>query len=100
MLFSADRGDQTYRRVRRLFALSLGLTALGMLVADVPDVLHRSIGPLGSLPDACYVIGASIAMVNMALALFARLDHDARWTQFFDRLLIMAASAAFVLAYS
>jgi hypothetical protein len=40
------------------FAFSLGLTAVGQLIADIPDLFHRTFGPLGTVSDVCYVVGA------------------------------------------
>jgi EAL domain-containing protein (putative c-di-GMP-specific phosphodiesterase class I) len=98
VLIAARRGDAEHRLVRRSLALALGLSGLGMLLADIPDLTHLSLGPIAALPDGLYVMAAVIAMSTLARALYQRLDPDARLAAILDGLVIMAASMTLVTA--
>jgi len=54
---AAVNGEPDRRRFRISLAISLSLTAVGQIVADVPDIFHRTFGPLGAASDICYVVG-------------------------------------------
>jgi EAL domain-containing protein (putative c-di-GMP-specific phosphodiesterase class I) len=95
---AAVRGPLKHRRLRRTLALSMGLTAIGQLIADVPDVLHRSLGALGAVSDISYVLGASLGVITLMVALYRQLEGESRRTVVLDGLLIMAATMTFVLA--
>jgi EAL domain-containing protein (putative c-di-GMP-specific phosphodiesterase class I) len=95
---AAERGGPEYRSFRRAFAVSLALTAIGQLVADIPDLFHRTFGPLGTISDVCYVLGAVLGVVALMVALYRQLEGDARRTVVLDGLVIMAAAVTFVFA--
>jgi hypothetical protein len=95
---AAARGDRADRTFRRALAFSLTLTAAGQLIACIPDVIHRSIGPLSTVSDVCYVVGAVTGVVSLMVVLYRRLDGEARRTVALDGLVIMAAAMTFVLA--
>ena len=95
---AAARGEPQHRSVRSALAISLGLTAVGQLIADIPDVFHRTFGPLGALSDVCYVVGAVLGVVTLMVVLYRQLEGEARRTVVLDGLVIMAASMTFVFA--
>ena len=95
---AASRGEPEHRRFRLLLALSLGLTAAGQLIADVPDVFHRTFGPLGAVSDVCYVVGAMLGVAILMVTLYRQLEPDARRTVLLDGLVIMSAATTFVFA--
>ena len=95
---AAWRGEPEYRAFRRILAFSLGLTAMGQLIADVPDVFHRTLGPLGALSDVCYVVGAGLGVTTLMVVLYRQLEGEARRTVALDGLVIMVAAMTFVLA--
>lgn len=95
---AAERGEPEHRRFRRIFAVSLGLTAVGQLIADVPDLLHRTFIALGTASEVCYVLGAVLAIVTLMVALYRQLEGEVRRTVVLDGLVIMAAAMTFVFA--
>ena len=95
---AAARGPREIRSLRVALSLSLSLTAAGQLIADIPDVLHRSLGPLGALSDICYVFGATLGVVTLMVVLYRRLEGESRRTVGLDGLLIMSAAMTFVMA--
>jgi EAL domain-containing protein (putative c-di-GMP-specific phosphodiesterase class I) len=95
---AASRGAPEFRLFRRSLALSVGLTAVGQLVADVPDVTHRTFAPLAAVSDICYVVGAALGIATLTVALYRRLPHDARRTVALDALVILFAGMTFVFA--
>ncbi len=95
---AASRGEQQHRRLRRALAIALGLTAIGQMIAALPDLLHQSIGPIRAVSDVCYVVGAVLGVVTLMTVLYRQLEGEARRTVTLDGLLIVAASTTFVLA--
>ena len=94
---AAARGGREDRAFRTSLGISMGLVAVGQLIADVPDVFNRTFGPLGALSDVCYVIGAVLGIVTLMAALYRRLDGESRRAVVLDGLVIMAAATTFVL---
>ncbi len=95
---AAARGDQEHRAIRRSLAISIGLTAAGQIIADIPDVFHRSIGPLAALSDVCYVIGAVLGVAMLLRVVYRQLEGEARRTVALDGLVLTAAATTFVMA--
>ena len=95
---AAERGEPDHRSFRRVFAFSLGLTAVGQLVADIPDLFHRTFGFLGTISNACYVLGAVMGIVALMVVLYRQLEGEARRAVVLDGLVIMAAAMTFVVA--
>ncbi len=95
---AAVRGPHESRTLRWTLAVSMGLTAMGQLIADIPDLLHRSLGPLGALSDIGYVLGASLGVITLMVVLYRHLEGESRGTVVLDGLLIMAAAVTFVMA--
>jgi len=91
-------GRRQFRALRLVLATAMALVAVGQLVADVPDLIHQTIGALGAISDACYVAGAGMGVVTLLAVLYRQLEGEARRTVVLDGLLIMAASMTFVLA--
>ena len=98
VMVAAVRGEPERRRFRQSLALSLSLTAVGQIVADVPDVFHQQFGPLGAVSDVCYVVGAAIGVVTLMVALARRLAPEARRAVLLDGVVIMAAAMTLVCA--
>ncbi len=95
---AATRGEPGYRRFRASLAVALGLTAVGQIIADAPDILNRSLGPLADVSQICYVIGAVVGVATMMVALARRLEPEARRGVILDGVVIMAAAMTLVLA--
>ena len=95
---AAVRGEPEHRRLRTSLSISLSLSALGMTVADVPDILHRSLGPLASASEVCYVVGALLGVATLAAALIRRLEPAARRAVVLDGVVLMAAAMTIVMA--
>lgn len=95
---AASRGGPEHRPFRRALALSLGLTATGQLIADIPDVFHQTFGPLSAVSELCYVVGAALSVATLMVVLYRRLEGEFRRTVLLDGLVIMAAATTFVLA--
>lgn len=98
VFLAAARGEPQHRSLRLSLGLSLSLSAAGQLIADIPDVLHRSLGPLGALSDVCYLVGAALGVATLLTVLYRQLSGEARRTVTLDGLVIMAAAVTFVLA--
>ena len=94
----ASRGESKYRLFRRSLALSVGMTAVGQVIADLPDLFGRTFGLLGAVSDVCYVVGAGLGMATVTIALYRRLPGDARRTVLLDALVILFAGMTFVFA--
>jgi EAL domain-containing protein (putative c-di-GMP-specific phosphodiesterase class I) len=95
---AAVRGPLKHRPLRFALAFAMSMTAAGQLIADIPDLVHRSLGPLGALSDVCYVLGASLGVITLMVALYRQLEGEARRTVALDGLLITAAAMTFVMA--
>jgi EAL domain-containing protein (putative c-di-GMP-specific phosphodiesterase class I) len=98
VFLAALHGEPRYRRFRISLATSLALTAFGQVMAIVPDITHRSLGPLAALSDVSYVVGALIGTVTLIVSLYGRLQRDARRAVLLDGVLIMTAGMTFVFA--
>ncbi len=98
VLLAANRGDPEPRRVRHMLSVALGLVAVGMTVADIPDLTGRSLGPVAAISDICYVLAAIIAITTLLLTLYGHLEPGARLAALLDGLVIMAAAMTFVTA--
>lgn len=95
---SAFRGAAEHRQFRLSITISLSLVAIGQLIADIPDILHQTYGPLGAVSDACYVTGALLGVGTLMVTLYRRLEADSKRTVLLDSLVIMAAATTFVFA--
>jgi EAL domain-containing protein (putative c-di-GMP-specific phosphodiesterase class I) len=95
---AAERGEPEHRPVRRALAFSLGLTAAGQLIADIPDLIHRTFAALGAVSNLFYVAGAVLSVATLMVVLYRQLEGEARRTSILDGLVIVAAAATFVLA--
>jgi EAL domain-containing protein (putative c-di-GMP-specific phosphodiesterase class I) len=95
---AASRGSPEFRPFRRALAFSVGLTAVGQLVADIPDVTHKTFAPLAAISDVCYVVGAALGIATLTLTLYRQLPRDARRTVVLDALVILFAGMTFVFA--
>ena len=95
---AASRGDREHRVFRRCMALSIGLTAVGQLIADIPDITHRTIGLAGAAANVCYIAGAALGVVTLTVTLYRRLTPDVRRTVHLDGLVIVSAAMTFVFA--
>jgi EAL domain-containing protein (putative c-di-GMP-specific phosphodiesterase class I) len=95
---AAARGETEHRRFRRSLAISLSLTAVGQIMADIPDVFHHQFGPLGAASEVCYVVGAVLGAAAMMVVLARRLEPQARRAVLLDGVVIMAAAATLVFA--
>lgn len=93
---AAVRGGREHRAFRTSLAISLGLVAFGQLIADIPDLFHRTFGPLGALSDVCYVLGAVLGVVTLMVVMYRRLEGESRRAVVLDGLVIMAAATTFV----
>ncbi|MGD0018279.1 MAG: EAL domain-containing protein [Candidatus Limnocylindrales bacterium] len=94
---AAVRGEPDRRRFRISLAIALSLTAVGQIIADVPDIFHQRFGPLGAVSDICYVVGAVLGVATLMIALARRLEPDARRAVLLDGVVIMAAAMTLVL---
>jgi len=92
------KGDAASRPLRLSLTVSLGLTAIGEAVSDIPDLTQRSLGIAGAITDAAYVVGAILGVVTLLIVLYRELEGEARRTVVLDGLIIIAASMTFVLA--
>ncbi len=80
-----------------MLAFALGLTALGQLVADIPDAFPGTAVPLlRVVSEGCNVIGAMAGILVLWSTVYRRLDGEARRQAFLDGLIIMAASVTFI----
>ena len=96
---TASRGEPASRYNRRPLALSLGLFALGQLVAAISDVLPIALGPVFRV--ACTGLAASGLVVAIAVlrrGVYTRLEGATRLESFLDGLVVMAATLTFVLS--
>jgi EAL domain-containing protein (putative c-di-GMP-specific phosphodiesterase class I) len=94
---AASRSEPENRNFRLVFAFALGVTALGQLVSDVPDVFPGIAGPwLRVVSEGCNVVGAVVSIVALCRTLYGKLEGDARRQAFLDGLIIMAASMTFI----
>ena len=98
VVIAAVGGGAEHRPFRMTLAISLGLVALGQLIADIPDLLGRTFGQLGAISDACYVVGAGLGVTALMVVLYRRLDGESRRAVILDGLVIAAAATTFVLA--
>lgn len=94
---AAVKGEPEHRRFRTVLAISVSLTTVGQIIADVPDLFHRTFGPLGAMSDICYVIGAVLGAVTLLVTLARRLEREARRAVLLDGVVIMAAAITLVL---
>ena len=95
---AAVGGGAEHRRFRATLAISLGLVALGQLIADIPDLFGRTLVQLGAVSDACYVVGAVLGVAALMVVLYRRLEGEPRRAVILDGLVIAAAATTFVLA--
>jgi len=96
---AASRSEPEHRVFRWVLALALGLTALGQLVADIPDAFPGTAVPLlRVVSEGCNVIGAMAGILVLWSTVYRRLDGEARRQAFLDGLIIMAASITFIAA--
>jgi EAL domain-containing protein (putative c-di-GMP-specific phosphodiesterase class I) len=95
---ASSRGGSEFRVFRRCLALSVGLTAIGQLIADLPDLFGRTFGLLGAVSDVCYVVGAALGIATLTVTLYRQLPADARPTVLLDALVILFAGMTFVFA--
>ena len=94
----AARGESEFRLFRVALGLSVGLTAVGQMIADVPDLFGRTFGLLGAVSDVCYVVGAGLGIATLTVTLYRQLPGDARRTVLLDALVILFAGMTFVFA--
>jgi EAL domain-containing protein (putative c-di-GMP-specific phosphodiesterase class I) len=95
---AAARGSVEYRRFRITLAISILLTAVGQIVADIPDVFQLRVAALSAVSDVCYVVGAVLGVAALMTVLVRRLASDARRAVLLDGVVTMAAAATIVLA--
>ena len=95
---AASRGDSEFRTFRRCLAFSVGLTAVGQLIADLPDLFGRTVVLLGAVSDVCYVVGAALGIGTLTVTLYRQLPPRARPTVLLDALVILFAGMTFVFA--
>jgi len=95
---AAARGGPEHKVFRRSLAVSMSLVAIGQLLADVPDVTHRTFGLLGAVSEACYMVGATLGIATLMVTLYRQLGRDARQTVLLDGLVIISAATTFVVA--
>jgi EAL domain-containing protein (putative c-di-GMP-specific phosphodiesterase class I) len=95
---AAVGGGAEHRRFRATLAVSLGLVAMGQLIADVPDLLGRTVVQLGAVSEACYVVGAVLGVTALMVVLYRRLESESRRAVVLDGLVIAAAATTLVLA--
>jgi EAL domain-containing protein (putative c-di-GMP-specific phosphodiesterase class I) len=94
---AASRSEPEHRVFRWVLAFALGLTALGQLVADIPDAFPGTAVPLlRVVSEGCNVIGAMAGILVLWSTVYRRLDGEARRQAFLDGLIIMAASVTFI----
>jgi EAL domain-containing protein (putative c-di-GMP-specific phosphodiesterase class I) len=94
----AARGEPDYKRLRVSLAVALGLVAFGQALACVPDVVHQYSGPLSTVSDAAYVVGAILGICVLLGTLYGRLHDYERATVALNGLVIIAAAMTFVVA--
>jgi EAL domain-containing protein (putative c-di-GMP-specific phosphodiesterase class I) len=95
---AAVRGEPEHRRFRTWLSISVGLTAVGQLAADIPDVVQHKIALLGAVSSVCYVIGAVLGAAILIATLARRLEPAARRAVLLDGVVIMAAAMTFAFA--
>jgi len=94
---AASRSVPEHRPFKWVLAVALGVTAVGQLVSDVPDVFPALVGPwLRVLSEGCNVTGAIVSIVALWRTLYGRLEGEARRQALLDGLIIMAASMTFI----
>jgi len=96
---AASRSEPEHRVFRWVLAFALGFTALGQLVADIPDAFPGTAVPLlRVVSEGCNVIGAMAGILVLWSTVYRRLEGEARRQAFLDGLIIMAASITFITA--
>ncbi len=98
LAIASYRGGAESRAFRGVLALAVGLTAVGQIIADLPDIIGHPIGPLGAISDVCYVVGAGLGLATVTTALYRRLAPEARRTVVLDAFVILFAGMTFVFA--
>jgi EAL domain-containing protein (putative c-di-GMP-specific phosphodiesterase class I) len=96
---AAVRGQRSNQALRLALTASLGLVAVGQVVADVPDITGKSIGALAAISDISYVAGAIVGAITLMGVLYRQLDRPARRTVILDGLILIAAAMTLVLAF-
>jgi EAL domain-containing protein (putative c-di-GMP-specific phosphodiesterase class I) len=95
---STAGAEPEYRRLRVSLAVSLGLVAVGQILATIPDVFHAYAAPLATVSDVCYVIGAVLGALALLASLYARLPRTEQLSVALNGFVIIAAAMTFVLA--
>jgi EAL domain-containing protein (putative c-di-GMP-specific phosphodiesterase class I) len=94
---AASRSVPEHRPFKWVLAVALGVTAVGQLVSDVPDVFPALAGPwLRVVSEGCNVTGVTVSIVALWRTLYGRLEGEARRQALLDGLIIMAASMTFI----
>jgi len=96
---AAVRGQRSNQALRLALTVSLGLVAVGQVVADVPDITGKSIGALAAISDVAYVAGAIVGVITLMSVLYRQLDRSARRTVMLDGLILVASAMTIVLAF-
>ena len=94
---AASRSEPEHRTFKWVLAFALGITAFGQLVADIPDVVPGTSGPLlRVISEGSNVIGAVVSIVALWRTLYGKLEGEVRRQALLDGLIIMAASMTFI----
>jgi EAL domain-containing protein (putative c-di-GMP-specific phosphodiesterase class I) len=94
----AFRGEPARRAFRLVFAVALGFTAFGQLVADLPDAFPAlAIPGLRIVSELCNVVGAVAGIAILWRTVYRQLEEDARRQVLLDGLIIMVASVTFIM---
>jgi EAL domain-containing protein (putative c-di-GMP-specific phosphodiesterase class I) len=94
---AAARGAPEYLRFRASLAIALALTAVGQVVADIPDILGTA-ASFGPVSEACYVVGTVIGVATVVIALIRRLDQETRRAALLDGMIVMAGAMTIMFA--
>lgn len=103
---AAWRADAEHKRFLKALTLALGLTAVGQLVTDLPDVFRvADFSAFEVVAEGCNVLGAIVAITAVRQVVYRRLAGATRLQSFLDGLIVMAAMmtgglAIWLFAYS
>ena len=98
LLVAGLRGVDEPCRFRLRLACSMGFVAAGQLIADIPDVFHRTMAPLAALAQLCYAIGAAMGVAVMMVTLYGRIPAGVRRAVLLDGLVMMSSAVTITFA--
>jgi EAL domain-containing protein (putative c-di-GMP-specific phosphodiesterase class I) len=96
---AARTGEPESRQFRRALTLALGLTAIGQVASDVPDVFQSALTPAFDVAAQVFNVGGAVVVIAaLRRSVYERLEAGTSLQSFLDGLIIMAASLTFLIA--